>query len=905
MSTEQATIFTDETAEFNDIQSLTPSIDLTDWKLPNSLLPTFTTGSQFLITAAQASIGYYEIEFHLGNTFWACNFNFGNAPCGVQIRQGLAHMVDKTSFTANQVTIRGHAAPIDNPLPTTSGGGLASPNPCGYDASFAQSGAQCVVGTAGGTSYHLATATGANGIPWLAAPGSADLNAAAQHFVNAGVATGFNSATSVLTGINPAAASAVPNFFIRSDNVPRLDLGNSLAQEICYLFTGVYTTPCTYLTIVRGPITAFPGFTTSPTSVNLNWWMYTAAFSGPTFFDGSLYFGYNSRFASASCLSPGTVTCTPQVIGGGSCSSQSVGTSSAGDYQYACDPAYDNLSTQMETAPCLAATGDPVLGATSNLPTSPGNGQCSGTTQLSAHSAGIQAEVEFGSHVLTLPIFQTTDQYGYLNNGWAHVANNSVFGLSNYFTWLNAWNGAPHTPGTIRQGFKETTKSVNPFISSTIWDAFIDGNVYDSLQAPDPLSPADLFNYMSTLTTQLTNSQVISTRGYTPPTGTLLTYEFTLHNDMFFQDQQAVTAFDVAFSYLNLVGAGAFGGTGASTMTGITILGARQFDIGVSSLGPFTLPNLTGLYVFPGRYWTGAGASAWDTATTTAQNTYITCGTSCPITQYSLTGKTVNCALTCTFGANLMQVDTNKVTATYDPIASGTFIGSSAWQCGTGQLTTAGSKTCTSSGAMNPPAGGSYTLTAFGAGIAPGSCQQSTCYFRSSANLALYVWSEQNSVSPNPIVSIVAFCVGQPPVPLSGTPLTGSCAHFQQGIGTNGATTTTGTFSVSCVPTTPPNAEAISVCGTQTIGSVTWTCSAASPCGLSVGVNQFSVQVRYYGVNWIQPFQWGAAPPAGILGIGSVTPVLYAPGPTSSGTTLSPASTAGCVTPYPTGGYDC
>ncbi len=313
MNTEAVSVFTDETAEFNNIQSASPTIDLTDWLLPNSLLPTFTSSPSFLITAAQASVGYYEIEFHLDNSFWGCGFNFGNSVCGVQIRQGISHTVDKTSFTTNEAAIGGHAQPIDNPLPTTSGGGLPSPNSCGYDASFPESGTQCVVGANGGVSYHLqASGTGANSIPWIYAPGSQDLNAAAQHFVNAGLATGFSTATSVLTGISAAAASNPPTFFIRNDNVPRLDLGTAMAEEICYLFTGAYATPCTYLKTVLGPITAFPGFTTCTTCVNQNWWMYTAAFSGPTFFDGSLYFGYDSRFVSGipSIQSP-TGPCDP------------------------------------------------------------------------------------------------------------------------------------------------------------------------------------------------------------------------------------------------------------------------------------------------------------------------------------------------------------------------------------------------------------------------------------------------------------------------------------------------------------------------------------------------------------------------------------------------------------------
>lgn len=821
MNTELATIFTDETAEFNNLQSGTPSIDLTDWELPNSLLGPIGSSPNFLITAAQGSIGYYEIEFHQGNSQWGCGFQFGTSSCGVQIRQGIAHMIDKNSFTSNEGAIAGHAAPIDNPLPTTIGGGLPTPNPCGYDASFAQSGTQCIVGANGGVSYHLGASAGADGFPWLQAPGSADLNAAAQHFVNAGVATGFSPTTSVLSGISSAAASNAPNLFIRNDNVPRFDLGHSLAAQICYLFTGLYTQPCTYLSTVEGPITAFLGFTTSRTTVNLNWNMYTAAFGGGTFYDASLYFGYNSRFVSgvSSIQAPA-----------GPCDANSVPTASAGDYQYVCDPTYDSLSTQMETAPCQTATGDPAIGSSSNLPTSPGNGICPGTTAtLSSISAGIQAQAEFGSKVLTLPVFETTVQYGYLNNGWSRISNNSQFGISNFFTWLNAWNGAPVVSQTLRQGFKETTKSTSPYIGSTIWDLFIYGNVYDSLYASNPLAPSQLINWMTISTFQETNSSL----GYTAPAHTLTTYRFTLRPDLYFQDGTQVTAYDIAFSYLSLVGQGAFAGTGATSMTGITVLQPHQFDIGVNSLGPFTLASLTGLPIVPGRYWTGAGMSSWDTA-----RNACTGSVACPKSQFSLSGANVNCALDCShFSAALMSINPADTAATFDPISAHILVGSGPWTCGS--VTTSGSGQCTVSGTQNPQAGSSYTLTRFGAGVT--NCQQSTCYFRSSSTLATYIWSEAGSFLT---YQQVAACFGLP------VNLSGSCGHFQQGIGNPGT-------------------------------------------GTSVGLNQVTIANRFYLLNWLAPFDWATNPP---LAIGTLPPILYE-GPT----TLTPASPGSC----PAVGYDC
>ena len=197
-----------------------------------------------------------------------------------------------------------------------------------------------------------------------------------------------------------------------------------------------------------------------------------------------------------------------------------------------------------------------------------------------------------------------------------------------------------------------------------------------------------------------------------------------------------------------------------------------------------------------------------------------------------------------------MQADPNKIVATYDPLANGVLIGSGPWECksSTG-VVGAG---CSSTGFMNPGAGGSYTLQRFGKGLAPAS-STTGIYFRSAGNLALWIWSEQNNVSPELIFSIVASCYGQPALPLGGVPAPSSCAHFQQGIGASGGPTV-------------------------------------------VGLNQVSIELRFYGLDWVAPYSWASAPPTGI---GPLSPVLY------EGITLNPASVAGCNSAYPTGGYDC
>ena len=383
MDTFLATIFTDESAEFQNIQGAAPTIDLTDWPLTPDLLSPFTTQSQFYITSFISEHGYFEIQFMLGaGNFWGCNMNFGNSQCGIDIRQGISHLIDKAKFTSTEPTEKGISSPIDNPLPT-SNGGLPSPNPCGWDngvvpaalqpvlgVSLAQTGSNCIVGAPGGTAFHLAPASGGNGVAWLPTQSDLDMCAAAAHFMDAGLATGVvNPSTNPtvrncsLSGLSPAVTAGGISFFIRSDNIPRLHLGDSLAQGMCALLTGAYTTGCgtdtAHTNIVKvqhGPITAFTGFTTSMDHIDVSWHMYTAAFGNVFPFDNSLYLAYNSRFVSGIS--------SIHTANGGTCSDDSVPTASAGNYMYLCSSSYDAVSTQMEFAPCLTAPGDPTVGST-------------------------------------------------------------------------------------------------------------------------------------------------------------------------------------------------------------------------------------------------------------------------------------------------------------------------------------------------------------------------------------------------------------------------------------------------------------------------------------------------------------------------------------------------------------
>lgn len=845
MDTLQNFIFTDQTAMQVCIQQTPPCVDLTDTPVAPPSIFMDNQNPNLLLTSPVAEHSYLDIQFLLINNYWGINMNFGNDLNGIQIRQGIAHLVDKNSFVSNEPSIAGHGTALDNPVPP-SNGGLPAPNPCAWDTAFSQSGTNCVVGGPGGTAYHLASATGVN-FPWQPALGSADFCAAAQHFINAGIASGRNATSCVLTGITSGVTSHTVNFFIRSDDLTRLHLGQSLAQEICALFGQGFVEPCSpYLTVTTAGLNIFPGFATCVVSPacppSLSWWIYTGGFKGIFPFDASLYYIYNSRFVS------GSPSVQPP---NGPCSLASQPSLNAPNYMYLCSPSYDGISSQMEFAPCLTAPGDPAPGSMNNGP----GANCPATTKLSSISAGIQTEDDYGKGAFSIPVYDLTSQFVYVK-GWQRVINADGVGIPNYFTWLDAYNPNPVAPGTIRQGFSQTIHSLNPYVASTTHDFYVDRNIYDSLTIANPLNSGQLLQWMTIRQFLMPNSQLT----YVPPNGTISSFRFTLRSDLFFQDSRRVTAFDVAFSYLSLLANGAFQGSGLSAVTGITILNTLQFDININNLGPFTLPSVTSSTIIPGHYWSSAGGTPWDNGVTSCSKAMSNCYPA----QYSLgpvpsgggpAPVVCNSAYSCLFPAANLNADPSKTSATFDPLASGILIGSGPWECqsSTGVVGSG----CSSSGTQSPPIGGSLTLTRFGKGYPPGSTV-SNAYFRSSGNVALWIYSGDNGDFVHDFINLqmVSLCYGLPAQPLGST---SGCGHYQQGIGANG-----GPIPISLV--------------------------------------QISIVARFVAVPWVagtylQAFDWFTAPPTGIA---PPPPKLF-----EGGSTLNPAAVAGCSQPYPTGGYDC
>ena len=225
-------IFNDEAAEFTAIQTNPSPIDFTDWPLDPALIASLSGNPNFQVTSPISDTGYFELEFHMGQNFWGCQFNYGNAACGTHIRQAFAHGLDKNIFVSTE--LQGNVQPIDNPVPPIVA--LNTPDPCAWDATHVQTGTGCQVNGVGGTAYHLGPATSGNcaSTPTFAYTpgcGTLDFCAAADHMIAAGLAAGKDQTTCVLTGISASVTANPTHIFVRSDNTPRLHAGTAMGSS--------------------------------------------------------------------------------------------------------------------------------------------------------------------------------------------------------------------------------------------------------------------------------------------------------------------------------------------------------------------------------------------------------------------------------------------------------------------------------------------------------------------------------------------------------------------------------------------------------------------------------------------------------------------------------------------------
>ena len=521
---------------------LTNQVDSEDWPLTATQQGASTVNcpgnSAVLCTAPVADQGYFEIQFNLANVLLGIPMQYGNNPAGVQLRQGIAHLINKVAFVAGNPACLGiSCVPNDDPVPlcsvsSCSNGGLVNPNPCSWDALFPEtSSTNCIVGAPGGTAYSCAysttcptgTVTGTTQYAGQVAIGSPDFCAAAQHFVAAfktqlGINVTLNGSCELIPPIGgwPAAVYAINQlgcngqapiatanlcFPVRTTE-PRKSLGEGLSQEICALFSPAWTGGAGWTTLAGQPVSCDNSntgtgnascgggpcsFVQEVEGVTSQWCAFNTSANGTPdncWGLGTFGFGQVFPFDSTTYFEYNSLfaTKTDYTCVSPDCSSKVPGspctsptyTTAASDYMYICSPEYDSLSSQMENAPCLAAAGDPVLGQST-----PPFADCPGTSQLSSISAGYQAVDLFGRNAFTIPVWDGNDRYARLSN-WSQGGTTPGFSTAVGF----GFSGLPNYFNWLN------AYSASPALAGTLRQSFL--TTVDSL---NPFQATTLWDF--------------------------------------------------------------------------------------------------------------------------------------------------------------------------------------------------------------------------------------------------------------------------------------------------------------------------------------------------------------------------------------------------------------------------
>src|SRR3989441_2540745 len=482
---------------------MTNQVDSEDWPLAASQYSSICPGSTtFLCSAPVADKNYFEIEFNLAGVIWWIPMQYGSNSAGIQLRQGIAHLLNKAAFIADGSTYFSCGGivcvPNDNPVPPCSisscpNGGLVNPNPCGWDTLFPEtSSTNCIVGAPGGTAYNClystvcpsGTVTGTVQHPGQVAIGSPDFCAAALHFQQAfkmqlGINVTLNNYCelvpptggwpSAVYAINPTdciglVARANVCFSVRKSQ-PRAGLGEGLAQEICALFSPAWTggtgwttlagepSSCDTLTTGTGNADCGGGYCTFLDEYELDSYyaVFNTSTSGTPLLDWGMYtagFGQVFPFDSTTYFNYNgvfatktTVTCTNLDCSSnvpGSPCASTTFSSGASDYMYVCSPTYDSLSSAMEFSLCLGSPGP------STDPTfgqaSPTLANCSG----GAVSGGAGATTCIGASPVCSAIsagYQALDFFG------KNVLTLPIWSGNDYYARLSNWSQGGSVPG--------------------------------------------------------------------------------------------------------------------------------------------------------------------------------------------------------------------------------------------------------------------------------------------------------------------------------------------------------------------------------------------------------------------------------------------------------------------------
>jgi len=248
---------------------------------------------------------------------------------------------------------------------------------------------------------------------------------------------------------------------------------------------------------------------------------------------------------------------------------------------------------------------------------------------------------EMGSHVANLPVYARGIRIAGLRS-LAGLVNGRGVSYSNFWTLLYGHNNTAYTPAnsiykfgggsnTIRWGQRQGTSQLNVFNALTAWEFNVIGEVYDTVLATSPVQPASVFCWMCD-----TYRTSIDAQGNTH-------IRFELRQSLRWQDGVPLNASDVKFTLLNFRDVPAANlASNVALLLNVSILSAYQVDVTMQGQSISHLINLAGVPIIPRHIWELQGDRRY---------------------------------------GDVGRADPAKTSTAYDPVASGTFIGSGPYVC--------------------------------------------------------------------------------------------------------------------------------------------------------------------------------------------------------------------------------
>ena len=563
-------VYGDTVGESNAFGTMNPSdgLDVIDSPISPGTVSSICGSSSYLCPPAAGSLDLFGLDFNFASassghtTFFGCDFSDKTVQsCGTNIRQGVAHLIDKQAFINNVQSGYGDvadcfAAKVQNlPCSQSVANGLVQPwTTNNWDL---LSGNTVSAFHMGGDSVDI------NG---AVLPGSPDFCAAAKDFLAARVGTGMDSKC-ILQGTK---GLGMVNLVIARDVHPLLKLGFALEAAInslmgyqvyvpspfvnkCIDFFGVIQDLVTSgaLGTVGDLMSPIPSPSTIEHRVDpsgsgyllcdngkisaSDWHMMTNGWP-LTYFPEQFYFFFNSKFSSSA------------------------------NYN---NPDLDRYTSMIEFNSTF--------------------GQTDRDAKLSAESA----EYLVGRSVAALPIYSGYDQFAYLN-GWNRgIINQIGTGTANKWTALNAFRADPAVADTIRWGNIEGTNRLSPFFATRVWELFFLDLVYDSMLQANPRNQLQVFDWM-------TFDHYFS---YSPSSD-ITTMTWKLRSDIYWQNGAVVSADDVVFTTLSYrdIPSATFEANVANVINA-TVTDSRTVRINLKGQSPFFERNIGYLPIIPHSIW--------------------------------------------------------------------------------------------------------------------------------------------------------------------------------------------------------------------------------------------------------------------------------------------------------------